>query len=393
MYLVTSNKYECCGCTACEQICPSNCLQMVADEEGFLYPKKKEEDKCTHCGLCEKVCPFNNNDIINNDNPSCYYGWHKNNEIRMESTSGAAFVAICEACKELEYDYFSGAIYDDNNAVKHILTCNIEDITKIKRSKYVQSTLGDTFRTIKKLLNDGHKIVFSGTPCQAEGLQKMVGQHNRENLLTIGLVCHGVSSPLCFSKYIAETEKRNGKKLREVRFRDKIIYNGKLNHTFTTLSFKDGSNINMAENPYTITYGLGLMHRYSCNKCPFATPIRDIDITIGDFWGIENYYPELKDEISKGVSLILAHTKKGIDLMSVLDSKMHIRQVKTYRYAVCDRQQQLKKPFSINPKREEFMKKVRKGRSITDMGNRIIFQRKVSGRLRNIAKRILFRNN
>ena len=389
MFLLSQQKNECCGCTACQQVCPTQCLKMVPDSEGFLYPRKMEENKCIKCGLCERVCPFNKEKPMIVDEPACFYGWHKNNEIRKSSTSGAAFIATCELCRDNGYSYFSGAIYDDKNRVVHIVTDNFTDIERMKRSKYVQSTLGDTFKIIQEKVNAGHKVLFIGTPCQAEGIQRLIGYRNRDRLLTVGLVCHGVSSPLCFRKYIEELEERKKRKVQEIRFRDKVVLKGRLTHKVTSIYFKDGTCIKSEENPYTLAYKFGLMHRPSCSQCPFSTPFRDIDVTIGDFWGIEKYCPELTNDISKGISLVLAHTQKGKMLTSELDKKMHIVHMESYKYAICNRQQQLIKPYKINAKRDNFIDSVIKGKSIINMGNMFIIKRKIIDILSLLKKHIL----
>lgn len=47
---------ECCGCEACVNICPRNCICMVENEEGFMIPQINEKE-CVSCEMCKRVCP------------------------------------------------------------------------------------------------------------------------------------------------------------------------------------------------------------------------------------------------------------------------------------------------------------------------------------------------
>lgn len=356
MYLDDYDKTKCCGCTACKQICPKNCIEMVKDNEGFLYAKKINLSKCIECNLCEKVCPLNNSENHSNV-PKCYYGWHSNENQRMLSTSGAAFIALAEICKKYEY-YFCGAVYsDDYKNVHHICSNSLNDIYKMRGSKYVQSNIQNCFLEIKELLNKGKKVLFCGTPCQAYGLKKYIGNELDKNLLIVGLVCHGVASPECYKKYIEEIELKYNSKIRSIKFRDKLPDNGVLSHKFTTIKMQNGEFNISTKNPYTLTYGMGLMHRPSCSSCPYTTPIRNIDLTIGDFWGIEDHFPKLKDEVSKGISLILVHTEKGQRIIDELHEVMVLNEV-PYTFSLNARQHQLSRPIEENSNRTKFINTV-----------------------------------
>lgn len=395
MYLKTHNEYECCGCGACKSACPKSCIDMVPNEQGFRYPVIVDKEKCIHCGLCEKVCVFEKKEKCINENPTCYYGWHNDPQIRQESTSGAAFIAITQACQELGYKYFCGAVYDQDNIVKHICTNNINDIFTMKTSKYVQSDLKNTFTEIKELLKKGEKVLFSGTPCQTEGLRSFVGERYNKQLLTVALVCHGVSSPLCFEKYKESLEKKYSSKIKSIRFRDKRIKDGKLNHRFTTVRMENGTCIESTENPYTMMFGLGFMHRKSCSRCQYTTPLRNCDLTIGDFWGIQLLKPELEDELSNGISLLLVHTLKGEAVCEYLNKYMKIEKMPSYTLCVNKIQQQLSKPFAENPDRDIFIRKVTNNKDFLNEANKVLFIRRIkmslNFRLGKIAKKLRIR--
>ena len=359
MYFESKRKSECFGCTACEQVCPCRCIEMQYDEDGFLFPVMVSPDDCSHCKRCQKVCPFCPEKTEDGNVPRCYYGWHTDSETRKGSTSGGAFIAISQVCEQLGYSHFYGAVYTEHHRVCHVGSGSARRLGKMQSSKYVQSDLGECYSTIEKLLRKGDKVVFSGTPCQAVGLQNYVGEM-RENLFTLSLVCHGVASPGAFGKYLMETEKKYKGKIDSVRFRDKRKKDGELSHRFTTITMKDGTIFADTDNPYITAFGMGLMQRKICFSCPYTTPYRNTDITIGDFWGIEENKPELKCEVSKGISMILAHTKKGKELAGRLWQRMNIEEV-PMEWALHERQPNLKLPMGYNPRRDQFLRKILRG--------------------------------
>jgi coenzyme F420-reducing hydrogenase beta subunit len=334
---------------------------MIPDEEGFSYPVINKNE-CISCGRCEKVCPFNRED--NSDNtqkPTCYYGWLSDQDDRFRSTSGGAFYAIASHLVDQGIKHVYGASYSDDLQVVHIHVNEKNDLIKLRRSKYVQSDLNDVFAEITELLKTGEKVLFSGTPCQVQGLLNTTGEKYTNNLYTVSLVCHGVSSPLVFKRYLEELEKVENAGIKAITFRDKQIIDNKLTHKCTTVEFTNGKIIKSNENPYTMAFGIGIITRPSCFNCRFSTPYRNCDITIGDFWGIEAAIPELSSKVSDGISLILAHTEKGKIILEGLDSLFYIEKA-DLNWAINPRQQQLLHPMVKNSRRDAFMKSFVKGR-------------------------------
>ena len=187
-FFQNSNKNLCCGCRACEQICPEGAIHMEEDKEGFLYPVIDEE-KCTKCGMCVKVCPIKDGGYNNKSafkNPNVYAAYHRDEQILNNSTSGGAFTAVVQAFCDKDYVIF-GAIFDENIIIRHTFVTDIKNISKFRWSKYVQSDIGDSFNKARKFLKEGKKVLFSGTPCQIAGLKEFLGK-DYENLLTIDLV-------------------------------------------------------------------------------------------------------------------------------------------------------------------------------------------------------------
>ncbi len=312
-----TDKTKCCGCTACASKCPKEAIKMVEDEEGFKYPIIDLE-KCINCGLCEKVCPYNNeykNKKIFNESIA-YGGWNKDEEIRKISTSGGIFTSIAKNIIN-NNGVVCGAIYDKDLNVIHDIIDNVEDLKKVNGSKYVQSDMKENFKKVKWHLDNNRLVLFSGTPCQVAGLSSFLGKEY-ENLYLCDIVCHGVPSPKAYNKYKSELEELDSKKLKSINFRDKCT--GWQEYSFSA-RFNDNSNYieKAAENSYMKAFIGDIDLRKSCSTCKFAKLPRYVDFTLGDFWGVDNYYPELNKE-NKGTSLILVHTEKGEKLLQKDDN-------------------------------------------------------------------------
>ena len=196
--IAIKEKHNCCGCSACVQVCPKQCIRMYADNEGFLYPQVNSTI-CIDCGLCEKVCP-----VINQNKPnvplSVYAAKNINEEVRIKSSSGGIFTLLAEQIIS-EGGVVFGARFNENWEVVHDYTETIDGLESFRGSKYVQSSISDNFKVAKQFLKEGRKVLFSGTPCQIAGLKKFL-QKEYENLLTMEVVCHGVPSPMVWRDYI-----------------------------------------------------------------------------------------------------------------------------------------------------------------------------------------------
>ena len=217
-----NKKKNCCGCTACYSVCPKKAIKMEKDNEGFLYPKV-DMKKCINCHLCEKVCPIlqkkekkgkNNEDILES-----YAIRLKSKDDLMESTSGGFFTAISKYVLE-NNGVIYGAGYDKNFRIVHKRATFYKETIEMRGSKYVQSTLEDTFLNVKKDLIDGKMVLFTGTPCQISGLKGYLN-NDFENLITLDLVCHGVPSPELWEEYVRYQERKHNSKIKLVKFRNK----------------------------------------------------------------------------------------------------------------------------------------------------------------------------
>ena len=294
---------HCTGCTACMNICPKNAISMQPDQEGFLYPKV-DEKACVHCGKCTAVCPVLRTRPAG-PMPAVFAAWNKNDAIRKDSTSGGVFTALAEYVLESGGVVF-GAAFDGKQRLRHVACFSKEDLWRLRGAKYVQSSLGHTYREVKKWL-ETRPVLFSGTPCQVDGLYQYLGTRP-ENLTTCDLVCHGVPSPGVWADMVRSIEARRGKTLQAVRFRNKVA--GWKGSHFTTV-FGDGSveSAPLFRTEYGRAFGRALFLRPACHRCPYTSMTRVGDFTLGDFWGLKP--DELPEQQEKGVSLLLVNTRHG----------------------------------------------------------------------------------
>lgn len=311
-------KYMCDGCHACYSVCPKDAINMEIDDEGFWYPKV-DKSKCVDCNKCEKVCPILNKKEAKSLKKA-YACYNLDEDIRMKSSSGGTFTILAaEVIKDNGVVF--GAKFDEDFNVEHDYVEDIEGLSKFRGSKYVQSNIGDSFRQTKKFLDDGKKVLFSGTPCQIGGLKSYLNK-DYENLVTMDLICHGVPSPMIWQRYIKELG--DGKKLSAMTFRDK---SKGWNTGILKYRFEDGSEIdeNYSESVYIKGFIQNCFLRPSCYNCNFKTLDRVSDFTLGDFWGVESILPKLKD--NKGISLVFVHSDKADRIMNDIKKKMYICEV------------------------------------------------------------------
>lgn len=298
------NKEKCCGCTACVHVCPKQCIKMEYDNLGFMYPSIVEE-ACVECNMCEKVCP-----IINKgektDIPFCWGGHAVSEEIRKASSSGGLFSLFAEYVIRDKGVVCGAVLSADCKNVYHSIVENIFDLNLLRGSKYLQSDLKNCYYLVKEYLISGRKVLFSGTPCQIDGLRLFLGK-DYDNLLTIEVICHGTPSPVVFREYIDYMEEKLNGKIVSLNFR------GEIGGEALIMKMKTNNGRLYQEDKFTDPYfKLFLSNnclRESCYQCPSRGLYKRSDITIGDFWGVENVAPELVD--GGGVSLVMMHTSKG----------------------------------------------------------------------------------
>ena len=306
---VRANKAECTGCGACVSICPRGAITMRPDEEGFLYPAV-DGTLCISCDLCEKRCP------VGNDHPEhsvqVLGAQHKDEAVRKASSSGGVFTALARAMTARGGVVF-GAAFDDQLHVEHVGAIDESELAAMRGSKYVQSEAAEAIGNAAVLLAKGIPVLFSGTPCQVDGLLAKVPKKDQENLLTVDFVCHGVPSPGVFAAYIREMEQTHGQRVTAYTFRDKRL--GWKNFS-AVATLENGTEIAGTQTDEPFLYGFlqNLYIRPSCAQCTALRGKRHTaDITIADLWGAQELCPENDDDT--GLSLVMVNTQKGREAM------------------------------------------------------------------------------
>lgn len=297
-------KSKCCGCTACASICPKHCISMIEDKEGFFYPEA-DASLCVDCGACEKVCPVLHTGEARKP-LHCYAAKNKDAEVLKNSSSGGIFSILAQYVIQVRQGVVLGAKWEGERVV-HGAIESLEDLYKLRGSKYVQSDLRDSFKRVAAFLTDGRYVLFSGTPCEIAGLKSYL-RKDYDNLITVDLACHGVPSPKVLSLYIQELKQKYGVESLHLNFKDKS--SGWATYSVTA---KSGDKILFSERAKENIYMKGYLHelfsRPSCHNCAFKSFRSGSDITLADFWGIEKVLPEYKSE--EGVSLVMENSRKG----------------------------------------------------------------------------------
>lgn len=325
--IIITDPQDCCGCSACQKICPKKCITMQEDSEGFLYPIF-DINKCIECGLCERTCP-----VINPQPPHLplitYAAKNIDEQIRLQSSSGGVFTALAEIIIKSGGVIF-GACFNENWEVIHNSVETIEDLKTLRGSKYVQSDMRDCYPQVKHYLDQKRVVLFSGTPCQISGLKQYL-KHDYDTLLTVDFICHGVPSRKLWRMYLKEikrykfsffNKKLDLKKISDISFRNKR--NGWKNYDFyLSLEFEDYIYEDFYEphheNSFMKAFLSDICLRPSCYHCPSKSGKSRSDITIADFWNIQDSLPSFDD--NKGVSTVLINTLKGKRYYSLTNTK------------------------------------------------------------------------
>ena len=257
----------CCGCAACANACPVMAITMVEDERGFIVPSI-DENKCVDCGLCKCVCDFKKEKRNDNNTLHAYSLIHKDAKIVKNSTSGGAFTALSDIVIR-EGGMVVGAVMEDDFFVHHVITNDPIVRDKMRGSKYVQSAMGDIYLDIKNTLNDGKKVLFSGTPCQCAGVKSFFG-NKYENLVIVDFLCHGVPNNKMFKEHILILERLYGKRIDRFTFRDKRYgWNSYGNNNTYTIDGSIGTRL-INQSYYDFFLG-NLSLRDSCFNCKYRS--------------------------------------------------------------------------------------------------------------------------
>lgn len=337
---------KCTGCNACIQICPKQCINHKV-KDGFWYPIV-DEQSCIECTRCVKVCPAIKQ--LEQRTPlNCYAGYNTNDNIRQKSSSGGIFWELARNTISKGGIVF-GAVFDAEWHVVHKSAKTLEEVEPMLGSKYLQCDTENTFQECKKYLKQGKYVLYSGTPCQIEGLHKYLGK-SYENLFTLDFICHGVPSPGIWHRYLNENFGKNaavkaadGKNtvlnlslnakspIGDIKFRDKTDGWEKFRFVVRSKSASkaDKNSVLLSDiysnNPYMKGFLNDLYLRESCYNCPARCFASHSDITIGDFWGVHSLkMDDMNDK--KGLSIITINSDKGKDKFQEISSKLILREL------------------------------------------------------------------
>jgi len=340
------DKSACCGCSSCAQRCPNESIEMIMDEEGFLYPKVNI-DTCNNCGLCEDVCPTINKNLERHP-LQCFAAKGKDTKLVDKSSSAGVFSLLAKRTIKNRGVIF-GARFNSFWDVEHSYSETIVGIEDFQGSKYVQSRIGTCYKDAELFLKAGREVLFTGTPCQIAGLHKYL-RKEYNNLICVDVICHGIPSPGVWRGYLksiispkrrnntvsssfySPLSEREAYQIKGISFRDKRL--GWKKYSFVLLSSRctsrsEENSVSPSYKPlvcqkhyYNIfirAFLHNFMLRYSCYNCPARKGRSGSDLLLGDYWGVAREYPSFID--SQGVSMVLAYSNKGIRILRELDLK------------------------------------------------------------------------
>ena len=282
------DKSKCSGCSACAGICPRNSISMKTDGEGFVYPNVNQ-DTCIDCGACDKICPIINAVPENKTNQWGFIIQNKDLQVLRESTAGGFYTAIAEYVIEKNGIVY-GAEISNTLEVHHI-----------------------------SIVCSGRLVLFSGTPCQIEGLIKIVGNH--KNLLTVDVVCRATPSPLMFRKYIEYQEKIQNSRIKQVIFRDKFYGYKYSTLNLTTENNNGNYHCGVESDPWLRAFFSNKINRPACYECHFRKQYRISDFTIWDCFQVGRYSKKLDND--KGATRLLIHSEQGYHIFDQIKFKFN----------------------------------------------------------------------
>lgn len=397
-----TDKSKCCGCSSCVQRCPKQCISMREDEQGFLYPII-DTLKCIDCSLCEKVCPMLNPSLAK-EPLQVFAAKNKNEEQRLRSSSGGMFILLAQHIIKQGGVAF-GARFDQRWEVEHCYAETIEELEPLMRSKYVQSNIRNTYKEAEQFLKQGRQVIFVGSSCQIAGLKRFL-RKEYDNLLAVDFICHGVPSPGVWRKYLEEIKSLRSKAAEKnsvlslslksvpvitgINFREKQL--GGYGWKKFGIEVRAKSPLKGDKNSvlksgifYDDIFMKGFLSnmylRPSCYKCTSKNGASGSDLTIADFWGIQNYHPEFDDD--KGTSLIFVHTDKGKTVIERLKTKIDI--LESNMSEAVESNPSYSRSVSIPEKYSIFWKKYKRSRSVhksLQIATGITLSYRIKGRLK-----------
>lgn len=356
-------KKECYGCYACEKVCPTKAITMVEDKEGFPYPVTNE-DTCINCGACERACiRLKEKRYVEEGFPRVRAANNKDEAIRWGlSSSGGIFPVLCKEIIEKKQGVVVGVTYDENMRVVSKIAETMEEAKAFCNSKYVKSQFAHNFPKVKEFLQQGRYVLYTGVPCECAALRSYL-KKDYDNLLIEEILCHAGPSPKVFEQYIKSLEEIYGSKVVNFVFRDKKE-GWRWSKCKMVITFEDGREFRdyTRLDDYFKAFYNDYLARPSCSNCQFVGGNRCGDLTTGDFWGVQNEFPNLYD--NKGTSLLIINTEKGWNYWEAIKDqfdaeKSRMRQAFSYNHS---------KPIPYKEERVQFFQRI-EGKTAKEVGD------------------------
>ena len=312
----------CSGCSACYAACPRKAILMKPDVEGFAYPEV-DAFQCVHCGLCERTCP-SLHPKARREPLSVYAAKAKDDALRMESSSGGVFSLLARQIISDGGTVYGAAIRGADLSVFHCSAENEEELSWLRGSKYVQSDVGNTYGSVKRQLESGRKVLFSGTPCQVAALRNYLSS-DYENLVCVEVICHAATSPLAWKKFLEKRAAASAKGHnsarpeavidRRISFRRK---NCGWKRYSMSLRFANDKEylLDLQADTFLRGFLAELYNRPSCHECSVRELRSGADITLGDYWNVHQRFPEMDDDT--GTSVVLVNSERGSALINIV---------------------------------------------------------------------------
>ena len=368
---------------ACYSACKAEAIRITADCKGFYIPEVNSE-LCINCGKCKRVCPSLKELDVTNYQQQAFACWHKDEKLRMMSTSGGVFTGLARYVLSKQGVVF-GVRFDKDFRAVHAEAVNLEQLKYFRGSKYIQSYVGNVYKTVKQRLESNRIVLFTGTPCQNAGLRSYLGKAY-DNLITVDFICHSVPSPLVFNDYLEYIRKTTDSDITGINFRYKkpswTVYSMRIDFSshkpYVANYFKD---------PFLIGFSKDYFSKDCCHQCKYTKLIRQSDITIADFWGYVSGDRKYRNN-EKGISLVLTNSEKGSNIFSAISADYIVRQ-KSIQEAMKNRC--LYAPYKKNPLSDDFWKEYLEHRDFELVKNKYFYRRR--GSLKHRLSRLIDDNS
>lgn len=350
------SKNQCCGCTACENVCPVQIIKMTSDNEGFLYPEA-DMNKCIHCNQCVRTCPQIIKAEISDYKTQIYAGSAVKLETVLGGSSGGIFELIAKKfLGNKDENYLYGVAWDDDfKSAKHIGINQVAQLEPLKTSKYIQSDKQRVYTEIKEKLKADKNVMFVGTPCEVAGLKKYLGEISTGHLFTVDFICKGPTSALFMKKYIEEIEHKKKSKVTYVNMRYKWKKLDSWIPQFIMVKFSNGKSMLKEFYNTEIGHAFRILQRPSCYQCIYTGTSKVSDITLGDYHGIKKndaFYNKI------GTSVVMINSLKGSDMIKSLIDAHEVELYEQSIESVCNANPMFVKTGQVNDKRSELAENI-----------------------------------